>query len=332
MLLDEARAALGGLTSDHFLSRDLLATRDYAAQLFRPHTLRPVDGRDEVKADILSFRGDALTVAVIGHGVDVELDVGRLGACFHINVALSGALRSSTGNQQIRTVVGQAVILNPQDPVRMLWEDDAVQLAVRIDRTALEEKLGRALGHPIETPVRFVPMMDTSSGAGAAWSRSMLDALNVYRTGVPQVRDRLIDDFESALIGQLLYTHPHSYTEELCGGSIRIPHRTIRRAVEYIEQHLTEPLRVDEVAAAAGVGTRALQSSFKEETGETVTGFIRNKRLAGVHADLVSGAGSVSDIALRWGFSHLSRFSAAYRDRYGQLPSATLRTRDYDAA
>ena len=33
---------------------------------------------------------------------------------------------------------------------------------------------------------------------------------------------------------------------------------------------------------------------------------------------------SVTDIAERWNFNHLGRFSADYRARFGELPSATL--------
>jgi AraC-like DNA-binding protein len=35
-------------------------------------------------------------------------------------------------------------------------------------------------------------------------------------------------------------------------------------------------------------------------------------------------ADSVTDIAARWGFFHLGRFSQAYRCAYSELPSQTL--------
>ncbi|WP_363094775.1 helix-turn-helix domain-containing protein, partial [Pseudonocardia sp. 73-21] len=35
---------------------------------------------------------------------------------------------------------------------------------------------------------------------------------------------------------------------------------------------------------------------------------------------------SVADIASHWGFTHLGRFAAAYRERYGCVPSETLRS------
>jgi transcriptional regulator GlxA family with amidase domain len=50
-------------------------------------------------------------------------------------------------------------------------------------------------------------------------------------------------------------------------------------------------------------------------------------RLDGAYAALRSPepGDSVTSVALRWGFTHLSRFSISYSDRYRELPSETLR-------
>ncbi|WP_431934031.1 helix-turn-helix domain-containing protein [Nonomuraea jabiensis] len=36
---------------------------------------------------------------------------------------------------------------------------------------------------------------------------------------------------------------------------------------------------------------------------------------------------TVTEVALRWGFTHLSRFASFYRETYGHAPSVTLRGR-----
>jgi transcriptional regulator GlxA family with amidase domain len=50
-------------------------------------------------------------------------------------------------------------------------------------------------------------------------------------------------------------------------------------------------------------------------------------RLEHVNAELMAGgsSNSVTDVAIKWGFVHLGRFAQMYRDRYGELPSETLR-------
>jgi transcriptional regulator GlxA family with amidase domain len=53
--------------------------------------------------------------------------------------------------------------------------------------------------------------------------------------------------------------------------------------------------------------------------------YLRRVRLERARQDLQENSGSVSDIANRWGFSNLGRFSHAYREQFGETPSATLR-------
>jgi AraC-like DNA-binding protein len=52
-------------------------------------------------------------------------------------------------------------------------------------------------------------------------------------------------------------------------------------------------------------------------------------RLANLHAQLCRARGdaSITDIAFDLGFTHLSRMAGAYRAKFGELPSATLRRR-----
>ncbi|WP_134531396.1 helix-turn-helix domain-containing protein [Budvicia aquatica] len=51
-----------------------------------------------------------------------------------------------------------------------------------------------------------------------------------------------------------------------------------------------------------------------------------NMRLNGALRDLLMATAncSVSSIATRWGFQHLSRFSEQYRKTFGEYPSHTL--------
>ncbi|WP_312037650.1 helix-turn-helix transcriptional regulator [Rhodococcus sp. 4CII] len=72
-------------------------------------------------------------------------------------------------------------------------------------------------------------------------------------------------------------------------------------------------------AAAAPAG------GFRLYLGKTPRECLTEIRLAGVRAELASGsARSVTDVALKWGFTHFGRFAAAFRQRYGVSPSSLL--------
>ena len=59
------------------------------------------------------------------------------------------------------------------------------------------------------------------------------------------------------------------------------------------------------------------------------TQMLLDMRLAGLHARLAQASAGVSitDLAFDLGFTHLGRMAGAYREKFGETPSATLRRR-----
>nr|BFF12191.1 hypothetical protein GCM10025699_34940 [Microbacterium flavescens] len=102
--------------------------------------------------------------------------------------------------------------------------------------------------------------------------------------------------------------------------------RSIRRAISFMESHVSDPITVDDVAVAAGMSSRGLQAAFRRSLDMTPTEYLRGLRLAGAHAQLQAGGRhTVAEVARTWGFAHPSRFAAFYRERYGRSPSDTAR-------
>ncbi len=97
--------------------------------------------------------------------------------------------------------------------------------------------------------------------------------------------------------------------------------------LDHIASHADACLTTADLARVAGVSVRALQDGFQRELGMSPVAYVRNVRLDRVHAELCERPAEVSitEVATRWGFFHLSRFSAQYRRRFGVLPSLTLR-------
>lgn len=102
-----------------------------------------------------------------------------------------------------------------------------------------------------------------------------------------------------------------------------------RVAQEFINEHVGEALVVNDIACHAGVSVRGLQESFKRHLGTTPMSYLRDVRLDQIHKTLrscdPSSAMTVTKAASLWGFGHLPRLAAAYRQRFGELPSQTLR-------
>jgi transcriptional regulator GlxA family with amidase domain len=84
---------------------------------------------------------------------------------------------------------------------------------------------------------------------------------------------------------------------------------------------------VSDVAASCRIGVRALDRGFKKHLGVSPLQYMLDLRLQGVHDDLIAQrhGKTVTDVAIYWGFSNLGVFAARYRERFGELPSETLR-------
>ncbi|WP_016933093.1 helix-turn-helix domain-containing protein [Rhodococcus sp. R1101] len=100
----------------------------------------------------------------------------------------------------------------------------------------------------------------------------------------------------------------------------------LQKAVAFIEAEAARPIRLADIAAAAGVGGRALQYDFVRHHHTTPVRYLRSVRLERAHRDLQTAdpnRETVASIAARWGFSSPGRFAAQYRSVYGRSPRVT---------
>jgi AraC-like DNA-binding protein len=101
----------------------------------------------------------------------------------------------------------------------------------------------------------------------------------------------------------------------------------VKRAEEVMRAKLDEPLTIAQVAADTGVSVRRLQLIFKKMRQTSPREVLTDFRLEKVHGLLVKPDCELSifQAALDCGFTHLGRFAGAYKKRFGELPSQTLR-------
>jgi transcriptional regulator GlxA family with amidase domain len=102
----------------------------------------------------------------------------------------------------------------------------------------------------------------------------------------------------------------------------------VRRAEALILTQPERPFTVNSLARAVGMSTRSLSRGFQRLRGYGPMAAVRRARLERVRLDLLTAAPheSVTNVAMRWGFYHLGRFSGLYAAHFGELPSATRRS------
>ena len=96
---------------------------------------------------------------------------------------------------------------------------------------------------------------------------------------------------------------------------------SIRRAIEYMEQHLTENITAQDVADQVYLSPFFLQRGFSLMTGYGIGEYIRNRRLYQAAEDLRRTEDRVLDIALRYGYETPESFAKAFSRFHGATPS-----------
>ncbi len=102
--------------------------------------------------------------------------------------------------------------------------------------------------------------------------------------------------------------------------------RVVSQAVDYTMSRLENPPTVNDICLKLNISRRMLNYCFQEVLGTNPLAYLRSLRLNGVRRELREqrGAVAVKDVAAKWGFWHLPRFAAEYRELFGELPSETL--------
>ncbi|MNB91802.1 Transposon Tn10 TetD protein [compost metagenome] len=93
-------------------------------------------------------------------------------------------------------------------------------------------------------------------------------------------------------------------------------------ALDYMENHMTEPMNMEEIAKAACSSSFHFQRMFNLVTGVTVAEYIRKRRLTLAAQELAMSPVRVLDVSLKYGYDSPEAFAKAFRKAHGISPSA----------
>ena len=96
----------------------------------------------------------------------------------------------------------------------------------------------------------------------------------------------------------------------------------LKKACRYIDEHMTEDIRVPDIAAFAGVNKSYLQSLFRSRLDTTVTDYINKKRLEQAALLLTNSTVNVTDIGFACGYNSRQHFGYTFEKYYGCSPRA----------
>lgn len=320
-----ARPGLAG----HVLTRDadLGRFRTHLNSLFYPATVRPLSRDATGRGELRGARTENVTIGIMRFGQDTSVDPGRHAGHYHVNVVLRGTVVAAAGERQCVGTAGTAAVFSPGLTHRLVHcARGAEQIGVKIGRDLVDDELEALLGRPAEHPLQFEVAFPLTGPAGRSWHntlRLLIDELDDDGLiGTPVMRRR----YEQLLAGGLLLGQRHNHTAALHGerGEEPAPRpAAVRAVVDLVQARPEEHYTLGDLARAGGVGARRLQEGFRRHVGESPMAYLAGVRLDRVRRDLRAGVAPVTAVAHHWGFTHLGRFSTAYRERFGERPSQT---------
>jgi AraC-like DNA-binding protein len=312
----------------HLTSPDVNQVRCVLNRFYYPVAVGTPDGADGFSLAMEVIQLGPLTIGQLTYAVPVTLLVAELDA-YHISMPTVGRLHSRHAGHEVCATPSIGAVFGPGNPVYVRHDAHSAALAVKIERTALEGELAGLLGHPIEGPLDLPPVMNLTDGSGHSWYRLIQLLCNEVGYEESLIHQPLIaEQLRNSVVSGLLLSVPHRYSAELAGPVAAGPPRAIRRAVEAIHDQPERAFSVGDLAGIAGMSVRSLQEGFRRHLGCTPMTYLQGVRLERARDSLRRSDPSrvtVAAVAHRWGFAHLGRFASAYRARFGESPSETLR-------
>ncbi|MDR6871998.1 AraC-like DNA-binding protein [Bosea sp. BE125] len=263
---------------------------------------------------------------------DVSVD-GDEGDLFCFTTMLSGHITLVKKGNSTTTTDGRGLVWRPGPGGRLLISDDNARRNVFFKVADLEDALEQMLDERLRQPLEFGPDLDWGSGLATSLKRQLDFVMDEFQRpdGVASSPVALAS-LTDLLVALVLRGAPHNYVDQLDRAASAVVPAYIRRAEDFMRANGAEPIRIPQVAAAAGCSVRTLGHVFRHFRGSTPLGVLHAIRLELARDDLTRGASgfgasvaSVATVARRYGFTNSSRFTAAFRRRFGETPSEAAR-------
>jgi AraC-like DNA-binding protein len=269
---------------------------------------------------------------VVVHGTsrfatEVAMDGGQADV-FAFSAPLEGSMTLIQRNEATTGTASRGLACRFGPDARLVTSDNSVRTNVFVKAAEVEHALEHILDRRLVTPLEFRPSLDWSCGLATSL-KFQLDFIVREFARPDGVADNAVAlaSTTDLLIALILRGASHNHADQLQlgpGGAVPV---YVRRAEEFMRVHGAAPIRISDIATAAGCSVRTLGSVFQRFRGRTPLAALHACRLEQVRAELCRGNAdaSIGAVARRYGFTNASRFTIAFRRRFGETPSDIAR-------
>ncbi|MFS2113252.1 AraC family transcriptional regulator [Herbaspirillum frisingense] len=290
---------------------------------------------DDVDTVLFKAAIQQLQIFMLKYGAEVIVRPRLFNGFALVHMTLSGTAEIESDGQKVCIPQGKTALIAPKRNLRLWWQAGSEQLILKVPLALFEEL--SAMGQP--GPANMPSLFLLPQQAAPHWDLLIQSLLRVLALpGQSEGHGEWIRHFERSA-AQFLLSQLTSTVQPVLGvpGSAQLAAsesgdslvgagklQRLDMLERYIRTRLCAPLALADLASAAGVSVRALNALCHQQYGVAPMDLLRNIRLDAVRERLLTHPGAnITDTAFEFGFGHLGRFSAYYRERFGELPKQT---------
>ena len=287
---------------------------------------------DDVDTVLFKATIRQLQIFVLKYGAEVVVKPRVFDGFALVHMTLSGTAEIEADGQKVCIPQGRTALLAPKRNLRLWWQAGSEQLMLKVPLALFDELRlpgnNSMAGMPslFLLPQQAVPYWDlliqsllrvltlpSQNDGHAEW-------INHFERGAAQFLWSQLTNRE-IIRPNAAATSAAASADGLVGAGKM---QRLDMLEKYIHSRLCAPLALADLASAAGVSVRALNALCHQHHGVAPMDMLRNIRLDAARKRLLTQEGAnITETAFAFGFGHLGRFSAYYRERFGELPKQT---------
>jgi AraC family transcriptional regulator len=218
------------------------------------------------------------------------------------------------------TTPGTVHVTEPTMPVRCLFRGPYDVLHLHVPNSLIAECARDMPGH--QAPVLGSEAAPTKDMVIDSLGRALLEANRVDSS----IGQTYADCISIAIVARLLASASRVATSERSKGGKLAPWR-LKRAIDYVEARLDEPVSLAAVASSAGLTRMHFAAQFRAATGLRPHEYLLRRRIERAQEMLMETGMPLVDIALSVGFQTQSHFTSVFKRYAGQPPRAWRESR-----
>ena len=290
-------------------------------------------GRGEVTTSLYKRHLERISLMILSYGAEVEVTPDVFEDFILVQMPLLGASEIEVGGKSVQVAQGEIAVIAPFQRVRLLWQRGCKQLILKIPGDLVHGTLGKT-GAEGDSMPWIDPLFKLDAKLAVHWHALLRQLLALLPThDASSLHPAWLGQFERTAASFLLTHQPSACRSERPGvdaesGDVPAsPSENARldQLERYIRSRLFAPISLADLARAAGISPRSLNALCHQHRGVAPMVLLRNLRLEAARDRLATSPVSVTEAAMEHGFGHLGRFSAYYRERFGELPRHTGR-------